>query len=228
MDFRDEKADEIITEIEAEEPEQRINQLEEEIKEVKGSIKRLLLDLREQMSNIENPFRDLKGLTTLIQAPAVSKGEEEEEEEEEEKKKEEERKKEGEEKIEEMKKEAATIPLPGKLPEKREGKGVKDLTEEEFMDPFLVSNLVDWTRSMLNRYGRRRFEEILDLSQLLGYAPEKIVKIIHKISHLCPDTMVGTREINTNDLVADIHKLHTIVKGDAAKGRILDILLRKD
>lgn len=173
MDFKNEKADEIITEIESEAPEQRIQALEDEIKEVKGSIKKLLLDLREQMSNIENPFRDLKGLTTLIQAPAIGK-------------------------------------------------------EEEFMDPFLVSNLVDWTKDMLSKYGRRRFEEILDLSQLLGYAPEKIVKIIHKISHLCPDTMVGIKEINTNDLVADLHKLHTIVKGDAAKGRILDILLRRD
>jgi hypothetical protein len=226
LDFKNEKADEIITEIESEEPEQRIQALEDEIKEVKGSIKKLLLDLREQMSNIENPFRDLKGLTTLIQAPAISKEEEEEEEEEpeEEKKAEEERKK----REEEMKKESAAIPLPEILPEKWGEKEARDITEEEFMDPFLVSNLVDWTKDMLSKYGRRRFEEILDLSQLLGYAPEKIVKIIHKISHLCPDTMVGIKEINTNDLVADLHKLHTIVKGDAAKGRILDILLRRD
>ena len=225
MDFKNEKADEIITEIESEEPEQRIQALEDEIKEVKGSIKKLLLDLREQMSNIENPFRDLKGLTTLIQAPAISKEEEEEEEEEpeEEKKAEEERKKRREER-----KESAAIPLPEKLPEKMGEKRGIGITEEEFMDPFLVSNLVDWTKDMLSKYGRRRFEEILDLSQLLGYAPEKIVKIIHKISHLCPDTMVGIKEINTNDLVADLHKLHTIVKGDAAKGRILDILLRRD
>jgi len=224
LDFKNEKADEIITEIESEEPEQRIQALEDEIKEVKGSIKKLLLDLREQMSNIENPFRDLKGLTTLIQAPAISKEEEEEEEPEEEKKAEEERKK----REEEMKKESAAIPLPEKLPEKWGEKEARDIAEEEFMDPFLVSNLVDWTKDMLSKYGRRRFEEILDLSQLLGYAPEKIVKIIHKISHLCPDTMVGIKEINTNDLVADLHKLHTIVKGDAAKGRILDILLRRD
>lgn len=223
MDFKNEKADEIITEIESEEPEQRIQALEDEIKEVKGSIKKLLLDLREQMSNIENPFRDLKGLTTLIQTPAVGK-EEEEEEPEEEKKAEEERKK----KEEEMKKESAAIPLPEKLPEKMGEKRGIGITEEEFMDPFLVSNLVDWTRAMLSKYGRRRFEEILELSLLLGYAPEKIVKIIHKISHLCPDTMVSIKEINTNDLVADLHKLHTIVKGDAAKGRILDILLRRD
>jgi len=223
LDFKNEKADEIITEIESEEPEQRIQALEDEIKEVKGSIKKLLLDLREQMSNIENPFRDLKGLTTLIQTPAVGK-EEEEEEPEEEKKAEEERKK----REEEMKKESAAIPLPEKLPEKWGEKEARDIAEEEFMDPFLVSNLVDWTKDMLSKYGRRRFEEILDLSQLLGYAPEKIVKIIHKISHLCPDTMVGIKEINTNDLVADLHKLHTIVKGDAAKGRILDILLRRD
>jgi len=224
LDFKNEKADEIITEIESEAPEQRIQALEDEIKEVKGSIKKLLLDLREQMSNIENPFRDLKGLTTLIQAPAIGKEEEEEEEPEEEKKAEEERKK----REEEMKKESAAIPLPEKLPEKWGEKEARDIAEEEFMDPFLVSNLVDWTKDMLSKYGRRRFEEILDLSQLLGYAPEKIVKIIHKISHLCPDTMVGIKEINTNDLVADLHKLHTIVKGDAAKGRILDILLRRD
>lgn len=219
MDFKNEKADEIITEIESEEPDRRIQALEDEIKEIKGSIKKLLLDLREQMTNIENPFRDLKGLTTLIQAPAVSKEEEEEETEEE---------TEEEKKAEEERKESAAIPLPEKLPEKMGEKRGIGITEEEFMDPFLVSNLVDWTREMLSKYGRRRFEEILELSLLLGYASEKIVKIIHKISHLCPDTMVSIKEINTNDLVADLHKLHTIVKGDAAEGRILDILLRRD
>lgn len=219
-DLKNDKADEIISEIEAEEPEQRIKKLEEEINEIKGSIKKLLLDLREQMSNIENPFRDLKGLTTLINAPAISKEEEEAEEEEAEKK---------EEKKEEEERREAAIPLP----EKKEEKKAREISEEsnqrfdKFMDPFLVSNLVDWTRDTLNKYGRRKFEDILELSQLLGYVPEENIKIIHKISHLFPDTMAGVREINTNDLVADLHKLHTIVKGDAAKGRILDILLKR-
>lgn len=221
MDFKNEKADEIITEIESEEPEQRIQQLEEEVKEIKGAIKKLLLDLREEMSDMENPFRDLKGLTTLIQAPTISKEEEEEEKEAEEteEEKEEERKKEEEKK----KKEPAAIPLPEKMEEKE----TRKLAEEEFIDPFLVGNLIDWTKDILNKYGRRRFEEILELSELLGYVPEKIVKIIHKISHLCPDTMASIKEINTNDLVADLHKLHTIVKGNVTKDKILDILLRK-
>jgi len=218
-DLKNDKAGEIISEIEAEEPEQRIKKLEEEINEIKGSIKKLLLDLREQMSNIESPFRDLKGFTTLINAPAISKEEGETEEEEAEKK---------EEKKEEEKRREAAIPLP----EKREERKTREISEEEFkiedfMDPFLVSNLVDWTRDTLNKYGRRKFEDILELSQLVGYVPEENIKIIHKISHLFPDTMAGVREINTNDLVADLYKLYTIVKGDTAKGRILDILLKR-
>ncbi len=54
--------DEILASAEADTPEGRLEKLEKEIELLKGSIKRLLLDIRETMNNLENPFQNLQGL----------------------------------------------------------------------------------------------------------------------------------------------------------------------
>jgi len=238
---KDERVSEIISEVEAEEPERRIFALEAELNELKGSIKKLLVDLREQMNNIENPFQDMRQLTTLIQpgvAPEVPSDEEgKEEEEEEAKRKEEEeakRKEEEETKREEeetKRKEAyegLEEPIPiGGLKEELGGEKIKVKEKlTELIDPFSLGGLMEWTESMLKKYGRERFEEILDISHLTGYASDKIVNVIFKISRLYPDLSSSAEEINSNDLVIELHRLKSIFTKDTKKDMFLESLLR--
>ena len=58
--------DEIISKAEADSPESRLNKLEKELDILKGSIKKLLLDIRETLNNLENPFQNLQGLAESL------------------------------------------------------------------------------------------------------------------------------------------------------------------
>ncbi|RZN71023.1 MAG: hypothetical protein EF807_02645 [Candidatus Methanolliviera hydrocarbonicum] len=233
---KDERVSEIISEVEAEEPERRIFALEAELNELKGSIKKLLVDLREQMNNIENPFQDMRQLTTLIQpgvapeVPSDEEGKEEEEEEEEEakRKEEEETKREEEETKRKEAYEGLEEPIPiGGLKEELEGEKIKVKEKlTELIDPFSLGGLMEWTESMLKKYGRERFEEILDISHLTGYASDNIVNVIFKISRLYPDLSSSAEEINSNDLVIELHRLKSIFTKDTKKDMFLELLLR--
>ena len=88
--------DEILASAEADTPESRLEKLEKEVETLKGSIKRLLIDIRETMNIIENPFQNLQNLTEgalsaakpsqqiqIVPAPLPEMKEEEEQEEEE-------------------------------------------------------------------------------------------------------------------------------------------------
>ncbi len=61
--------DKIVAEAEADTPEGKIKKLEEEVNLIKGSIKKLLIDIRETMNNLENPFQSLQ---TMAAVAAVS------------------------------------------------------------------------------------------------------------------------------------------------------------
>ena len=233
VDEKDERISEIISDVEAEEPERRIFALEAELNELKGSIKKLLVDLREQMNNIENPFQDMRQLTTLIQpgvAPEVPSDEEgkEEEEEEAKRKEEEETKREEEETKRKEAYEGLEEPIPiGGLKEELGGEKIKVKEKlTELIDPFSLGGLMEWTESMLKKYGRERFEEILDISHLTGYASDNIVNVIFKISRLYPDLSSSAEEINSNDLVIELHRLKSIFTKDTKKDMFLESLLR--
>jgi hypothetical protein len=85
---------------------------------------------------------------------------------------------------------------------------------------------MEWTESMLKKYGRERFEEILDISHLTGYASDNIVNVIFKISRLYPDLSSSAEEINSNDLVIELHRLKSIFTKDTKKDMFLESLLR--
>jgi len=68
--------DEILASAEADTAESRLEKLEKELDVLKGSVKRLLLDLRETLNNLENPFQNLQNLadgalSSMSQKPAV-------------------------------------------------------------------------------------------------------------------------------------------------------------
>ena len=54
--------DEILAKAAEDTEEGRLEKLEKEVETLKGSIKRLLLDIRETMNKLENPFANLQSL----------------------------------------------------------------------------------------------------------------------------------------------------------------------
>ncbi len=61
--------DEILSKAEADTPEGKLSKIEKELDVLKGSIKRLLMDIRETLNNLENPFQNLQGLAESISIP---------------------------------------------------------------------------------------------------------------------------------------------------------------
>jgi len=55
----------------AEDPNKRVEKLEKEVMILKGSIKKLIVDIREQMNNAENPFLNIQQLQMPAQAPVI-------------------------------------------------------------------------------------------------------------------------------------------------------------
>jgi len=55
----------------ADDPNKRVEKLEKEVMILKGSIKKLIVDIREQMNNAENPFLNIQQLQMPAQAPVI-------------------------------------------------------------------------------------------------------------------------------------------------------------
>jgi archaellum component FlaD/FlaE len=61
----------IIMDSSTEDPNKRVEKLEKEVMILKGSIKKLIVDIREQMNNAENPFLNIQQLQMPAQAPVI-------------------------------------------------------------------------------------------------------------------------------------------------------------
>ncbi|MGA9141019.1 MAG: FlaD/FlaE family flagellar protein [Methanocella sp.] len=62
----------IIMDASEEDPSKKVEKLEKEVMIIKGSIKKLIVDIREQMNNAENPFLNIQQLQMPPQAPISS------------------------------------------------------------------------------------------------------------------------------------------------------------
>jgi archaellum component FlaD/FlaE len=61
----------IILDSAADDPDKKLEKLEKEVMILKGSIKKLIVDIREQMNNAENPFLNIQQLQMPPQAPVI-------------------------------------------------------------------------------------------------------------------------------------------------------------
>jgi len=61
----------IIMDSSGEDPNKKVEKLEKEVMILKGSIKKLIVDIREQMNNAENPFLNIQTLQMPAQAPVI-------------------------------------------------------------------------------------------------------------------------------------------------------------
>lgn len=203
--------------------ENRVLTLETEFKIIKGEIKALLLDMRETVNDMENPFRspepaignmgsvkgkllEARGLPPIekslikkIPAVEADSGFFEETAEPEEA-----------EEIEEFFGEEAEIP---KRQDKTQEKSqeVPRITMENDINTYTLVELMRWTDYTLSTIGKKRLEEILNLYALTGHLPEKVKDVIVNIAKLSTADVAEESQATMNDNITVIAQLHEIL-----------------
>ncbi|ADB58438.1 hypothetical protein [Archaeoglobus profundus] len=241
--------DQLVATAEADTPESKIAKLEKEVETLKGSIKKLLMDIRETMNNLENPFQSLQNLAEVINRapssqppqqvqviptppPETPKPELKEEKKEEEKREEiEEKKEEVEEKAEEpeevedfVKEEVDNV---FQVPELKPKKKVREVMPKgvgKRMNIVTLYNMMVWVRRMLEKYDMNTIRDILDLFESAGYISTELKEFTGKIVDI-----VGVIGDGFDELLIDLYKLHKTVNPNdkSMDSELLKILLEK-
>ena len=213
--------DQIVAAAEEDTIEGKVAKLEKEVEVIKGSIKKLLIDIRETLNSLENPFQSLQNLAEVLesttplkpQAVQVVPVEPKEEEKKEEKKKKEEEEKQ-EEAIEEKKdeKEKKEEEQEEKEKEVLKVEELKVIPKEVKMDLLTMYYVMRWAKSMLAKYDVYMIKGILELLESANYITPDTRELISKII----DLVIAVE--NLEDLVVDIYDLlHRLAKGESIR-----------
>ena len=216
--------DQLVAAAEEDTIEGKVAKLEKEVEVIKGSIKKLLIDIRETLNSLENPFQSLQNLAEVLESattppkpqtiqvvPVEPKEEEKKEEEKKEKEEEEakqeevrEEKKEEKEKVEEEQEEKEKMTT--KIEE------LKVIPKEVKMDLLTMYYVMRWAKSMLAKYDVYMIKGILELLESANYITPDTRELISKII----DLVIAVE--NLEDLVVDIYDLlHRLAKGESIR-----------
>jgi hypothetical protein len=200
---------------------EKVAGLEGELKLVKSEIKKVLMDLRVIMNDLENPFVSPLRLREMmketeekgIDAEALREMREDEEE----------KLIEAEEEVEAVEPEAIMASLRRKGLAAKKGKPAKAKVKgvgagavvgnAGKIDIFALTQLMKWTDSSLSNIGKDKLMEILALYDLTGRMPQEIGDTIIKIAQLsnAPPKKEG---VEMKDCVLAIYQLDRIISGE--------------
>lgn len=243
--------DEILAKASEDTEEGRLEKLEKEVETLKGSIKRLLLDIRETMNRLENPFVNLQSLAEANIVPQSAPQiqivptniplEEEKESQKEtvEESKEAEEKKEKEIK-QENKKFAEFEEFENKVEEKMKApsvaKQVEPIVKEEEkieslypirdnttkLDFLVLFNLMEWVHSVVSRQSYEAFKLMLEVFESTGYIKSDTKDLIIKLADLVKSN--GSKEV-----LIELYKLNKVLNPDdrSLDSDLLALLLEK-
>ncbi|RLI79921.1 hypothetical protein DRP05_02395 [Archaeoglobales archaeon] len=246
--------DDIIASAESDTPESKLAQLEEEITEIKGSIKKLLLDIRETMNQLENPFQSLSSLAEgalggaqKVQAVQVIPPyvEEEEDKDKEVRKEEKDEKKEKEEVREEKKEEKREkieetgrtkgdtrfeprfepkIDYHAEIIEKPKLEDLKKFDKIKQIDPLALYSIMEWSKEMLSKYNKETIKELVEVFEMVGYITQEVRDIVLKIIELI------SRNGDLDRAVIDLYKLYNILNPEdiSLDSKVLKLLLSNE
>lgn len=246
--------DDIIASAESDTPESKLAQLEEEITEIKGSIKKLLIDIRETMNQLENPFQSLSSLAEgalggaqKVQAVQVippymedekeDRDKEDKEVRKEEKEERKEVKEEKEEKIEETgrtrddfvdtrfePKFEPKIDYHAEITEKPKLEDLKKFDKIKQIDPLALYSIMEWSKEMLSKYNKETIKELVEVFEMVGYITQEVRDIVLKILELI------SRNGDLDRAVIDLYKLYNILNPEdiSLDSKVLKLLLSKE
>ncbi|AGK60853.1 hypothetical protein Asulf_00845 [Archaeoglobus sulfaticallidus PM70-1] len=219
------KIDQIIADTGTDTPESRIAKLEEEVNMLKGSIKKLLIDLREIMNNLENPFQILQKLTDPLSSVQTVQGVPTPIIEEDGEKKRGKEEKKGEEDVSgEMSK---LLNVEERIPKVDEEKVDEDMPKDfrikaKQIDPISLHRLVEWTNEMVMRYGEETLIKLVEVFQMVGYISPEVKEVVVMLSSL-------VRDGDISDAVIDLYKLYIILNPEdtSLDSKVLKLMLDK-
>ncbi|WP_292520697.1 hypothetical protein [Methanoculleus sp.] len=210
--------DKILSGASSEDPEARLDTLERELDFVKTSIKRLLIDLRERMNELDNPFTsaaasysanrfeppDVAGDaadedsvpddTADIVGPEIGAGEE----------------------VAGLVDGLFPADLGTAFPP---AGGAIALAQEKPAGKLklqMVHRLFAWVNQGCGKYGHERMIIMIDAYRSMGYINEDVSEQIREIMRMVPETRRDVAEIGPNEFVSELYVLNRILDPDDA------------
>ncbi|RXE55290.1 hypothetical protein ABH15_10950 [Methanoculleus taiwanensis] len=226
--------DKILSGASTEDPEVRLDNLEKELDFMKTSLKRLLIDIRERMNELDNPFSNT-AFSRIPSAPMLPEGGREDEPEAW--------------KEHEIEEHDADEPLGFDL-----ANGFAGMQKEPVLSPpeafglpagqfappaesapkppeklklQKVHQLFDWTHKSCKKFGHERFEMMIDAYLTMGYIAEGSADQIKEIIRMIPPTRGDLQEIGPNEFVSELYVLNRILDpGDSSLDRdMIEVLM---
>lgn len=213
--------DKIVAAAESDTIESKVATLEEEVSEIKGSIKTLLMDIRETMGVLENPFQNIQGIANISGAivnpsspkPFDDKIEDQFPEEEKESEP-------------DLKEQVPVEQVPKSAFEdmKQAAKALPKMPDSKLIDPVSFYKTIVWSRDMVEKYDYETIKELVEIFFLLGYIKGDIKEIVLKLTELLD---------KSNDLdgaVMDLYRLyHILYPNDMSlDSKVLDYVLNEN
>lgn len=212
--------DKILSGASSEDPEARLDTLEKELDFVKTSIKRLLIDLRERMNELDNPFTSAAASYTgnrLAQSYDAGDNEQSDDE------------------MPELDVMPAGLGTPATTA--IEGLNGGELFPTElgaagFPETSMaalprakpagklklqkVHRLFEWVHQGCRKYGHEHMTIMIDAYRSMDYISEDVSDQIGEIMRMAPETRAEVREIGPNEFVSELYVLNRILDPDDA------------
>lgn len=209
--------DSIVASAESDTIESKVASLEEEVTEIKGSIKTLLMDIRETMGVLENPFQNIQGIANISSAIVSPKPVDEPKENMAPKKEE------IEDEPEDSDLEMEKVPKNFFEDLKKAAKKQPKRADSKLIDPISFYKTIVWSKDMVGKYDQEAIKELIEVFSLLGYIPSEIKEIIVRVIEI-----LGKNN-NLDDAVLDLYRLYHILNPEDASldSRMLDYILNE-
>ena len=210
--------DKIVATAESDTIESKVANLEEEVTEIKGSIKNLLMDIRETMGVLENPFQNIQGIANIsgaiINPRPADDGKKEDPKKEE--------LKEDEPDNEDL--ETEQVPRNPFEDMRQAVKKLPKRNDSKLIDPLSFYRTIVWSKDMVGKYDHDAIKELIEVFSLLGYIPGDIKEIILKVIEIL------AKDNNLDDAVMDLYRLYHILNPDdlSLDSKVLDYVLNEN
>ncbi len=246
MAINQSQVDQIISSASVDDPEAKLQNLQDEVDFIKKSIKKLLIDIRERMNEMENPFI----ITALQTAPETTDPQNELLDEDEDA-------------ITQIPDESADESSQNANPELSDacdpgipgfdGKSYADFVQMSKDKDLLLSmqqkmaelspdtkdvpseklrlqklhRLFEWTSKMVKKYGPDRLEIMIESYRTMGYITDDAYQQVNDIARLMPETLGESHEISSDEFVSELYVLNRILSpGDSSLDRdMIEVLM---
>jgi len=216
---------------------ERLLKLQDDVDLIKASIKKLLIDIRERMNELENPFVHAPAGTVKGGNAAQKETAGGEEGEQEELASPEPEASEMEENADDEASSMVPPPAPGgagtrgpvenQIMQMMKEKGMGLRASSEKLRLQKVHRLFEWTAKIVNRYGHDRLDMMLQAYGGIGYISRESVAQIKEIARLMPATLGEIHNIGPDAFVSELYVLNRILEpGDTSLDRdMIEVLM---